>query len=58
LHRLYPRHFDLDKFDRLLVHRGTLEALRNGKSLAETRRPWATALDDFKRRREKVLLYK
>ncbi|MBI3191749.1 MAG: DUF1343 domain-containing protein, partial [Pedosphaera parvula] len=58
LHRLHPQHFDLEKFDRLLVHRATVEAIRSGTTLTDVCRSWSTALDDFKRRRDRFLLYK
>lgn len=58
LHRLHPQHFDLNAFDRLLVHRATVDAIRAGKSLDDIRRLWSAALEDFKRRREKVLIYR
>jgi uncharacterized protein YbbC (DUF1343 family)/CubicO group peptidase (beta-lactamase class C family) len=57
LHRLYPAEFDLEKLDRLLVHRSTMEAIRAGRSLAEIRQSWALDLDEFKKRREACLLY-
>ncbi len=58
LHRFYPQHFDLDKFDRLLGHQATLAAIKEGKSLAEIRKSWASGLDEFKKRREQYLIYK
>jgi uncharacterized protein YbbC (DUF1343 family)/CubicO group peptidase (beta-lactamase class C family) len=58
LHRLYPKEFDLDKFNRLLVHRATIEAISAGKSLAEIRQSWAADLEAFQKRREAYLLYK
>ncbi|MBM3832442.1 MAG: DUF1343 domain-containing protein [Verrucomicrobia bacterium] len=57
LHRLYPKDFDLEKFDRLLGHRVTIDAIRAGKSISEIRQTWAIDLDEFKRRRQKYLLY-
>jgi uncharacterized protein YbbC (DUF1343 family)/CubicO group peptidase (beta-lactamase class C family) len=58
LHRLYPKDFDLAKFDRLLGHRATLDAIRSGKSLSEIRQSWAIDLEDFKNRRALYLIYK
>ena len=58
LHRLYPRHFDLEKFDRLLGHRATIDGIKAGKSLREIKAEWAEDLDQFKKRREAFLLYK
>jgi uncharacterized protein YbbC (DUF1343 family)/CubicO group peptidase (beta-lactamase class C family) len=57
LHRQYPQAFDLEKFDRLLRHKPTLEAIRAGKSLAEMKNAWESDLVDFRKRREAVLLY-
>lgn len=57
LHRLYPADFDLAKFDRLLGHRATIEALQAGKTLAQVRQSWAADLADFQQRRAKYLLY-
>ncbi|MBI2946803.1 MAG: DUF1343 domain-containing protein [Verrucomicrobia bacterium] len=58
LQRLYPAEFGLEKFDRLLVHRSTVEAIRAGRSLAEIRQSWTIDLDEFKKRREAYLLYR
>lgn len=57
LHRLYPKDFDLEKFDRLLGHRATIEALKAGESIAQIRQAWAPGLAEFQRRRTKYLLY-
>jgi uncharacterized protein YbbC (DUF1343 family)/CubicO group peptidase (beta-lactamase class C family) len=58
LHRLYPAHFDLDRFDRLLGHAATIEALRAGRPLAEIRETWSAELERFRQRRERYLLYR
>ena len=58
LHRLYPTDFDLDKFDRLLVHRDTIEAIKLGRTLAEIKQSWRNDLGAFQKRREAFLLYK
>lgn len=57
LHRLYPQDFKLEKFNTLLQHPPTIDALRAGKSLAEIRRLWAADLAAFKQRRAGFLLY-
>jgi len=57
LHRLYPESFDLDKFNRLLQHPPTIEAIRAGKSIAEIRALWRPDLDEFAKRRKPCLLY-
>lgn len=58
LHRLYPTNFNLEKFDRLLGHRATMDALAAGKSIEDIRARWAPALAEFNDRRAKHLLYK
>jgi len=57
LQRLYPKEFGLDKFNRLLVHKPTLEAIREQKSLSAIKSIWIADLQDFRERREKYLLY-
>jgi uncharacterized protein YbbC (DUF1343 family)/CubicO group peptidase (beta-lactamase class C family) len=58
LHRLYPQNFPLEKVDRLLQHRPTLNAIRAGKSLAEIKQLWAEDHRAFAARRERYLLYR
>jgi uncharacterized protein YbbC (DUF1343 family) len=58
LEQLYPKEFGLDKFNRLMVHKPTVEAIRNGKSLAQIKSLWGAELNEFKARREKYLIYK
>ena len=58
LYRLYPRQIDIDKLDRLLGHKTTLEAVKADSSLGEIKRAWAQGLDDFRKRRQKYLIYK
>jgi uncharacterized protein YbbC (DUF1343 family) len=57
LHRLYPQEFDLSKFNQLLRHPPTLEAINMGNSLIQIRASWAEELDQFRVRRGKFLLY-
>lgn len=57
LHRLYPVEFGLEKFNRLLGHSATIEAIRNGHTLAEIRESWSADLDQFAKRRAQYLLY-
>ncbi|MBI3851553.1 MAG: DUF1343 domain-containing protein [Verrucomicrobia bacterium] len=57
LHRLYPANFDMEKFNRLLGHSATIDALKSGKTLADVKRMWVTDLEDFQKRRAKYLLY-
>jgi len=58
LNRLYPQQFDIDKFDRLLGHKATINAIKANKPLAEIRQSWADALEEFKKRRAEYLIYK
>ena len=58
LQRLYPNDFALEKVQRLLQHQPTLDAIKAGKTLAEIKQLWATDLEEFKKRREKFLIYR
>ena len=57
LHELYPKQFPLAKVGRLLCHPPTLEALGQGKTLAQIEALWRTGLAKFTPRRAKYLLY-
>jgi uncharacterized protein YbbC (DUF1343 family)/CubicO group peptidase (beta-lactamase class C family) len=57
LQRLYPDDWNLDRFDRLLGHPPTIEAIRAGKSLAEIRAMWAPDVQAFAERRKPFLIY-
>jgi uncharacterized protein YbbC (DUF1343 family) len=57
LERLYPDEFNLAKFNNLLVHQPTIDAVHAGKSLAEIKQLWAKGLGEFNGRRSKYLLY-
>ena len=58
LQRLYPNDFALEKVQRLLQHQPTIDAIKAGKTLAEIKQLWAPDLEEFKKRREKFLIYK
>jgi uncharacterized protein YbbC (DUF1343 family)/CubicO group peptidase (beta-lactamase class C family) len=58
LYRMHPNDFDLEKFNRLLVHKPTIDAIRNEKSLAAIKDLWTNDLKEFQQRREKYLFYK
>ena len=58
LQRLYPSDFALAKVQTLLQDRMTIDAIREGKSPTEIKQSWASDLDEFKKRREKFLIYK
>jgi uncharacterized protein YbbC (DUF1343 family) len=57
VYRLYPRDFPVDKPRNLLLHAGTLAALKADKPLDEIRASWRMDLVDFQQRRERYLLY-
>lgn len=57
LHRMYPKDYNLDKFNRLLGHPATIQMIRDGKSVSEIRKSWQPAMDDFMKRRKEFLLY-
>jgi len=58
LQRLYPNEFALDKVQPLLRHAPTIDAIRAGKSVADIKQSWTIGLEEFKKRREKFLIYK
>lgn len=57
LHRWYPQQFGIEKFNRLLGHRATLNAIKEDKPLAEIKKLWSKDLKEFEQRRAKHLLY-
>jgi len=58
LQRLHPNEFALEKVQPLMRHAPTIDAIKAGKSLTEIKQSWASGLEDFKKRREKFLIYK
>jgi len=57
LHRLYPKEFGVEKFNRLLLDPAAIEALRSGKNFSDIEKGWEPGLKNFARRREPYLLY-
>ncbi|TAK98908.1 MAG: DUF1343 domain-containing protein, partial [Verrucomicrobia bacterium] len=57
VNRLYPKQFPLEKLNRLLLHRATLDALKADKSLADIRSLWTIDRYEFQQRRERYLIY-
>ena len=57
LHRAHPKDWNLAKFDRLLGHPATIEAIRGGKTLAEIKQMWAEEIAQFQARRTPHLIY-
>jgi len=58
LHRLFPADWKVDAYSRLLVNADTLERLKRGESAEEIGRSWDAPLEEFRRARERVLIYK
>jgi uncharacterized protein YbbC (DUF1343 family) len=57
MQRLYPNEWNAAKFNNLLVHQPTIDAIRAGKSLTEIKQLWTQGLGEFNGRRSKYLLY-
>ncbi|HMJ65090.1 MAG TPA: hypothetical protein VK615_07045, partial [Candidatus Binatia bacterium] len=55
--KLYPTNYALEKVQSLLQHRATIDAIKAGKPLHQVSRAWDSDLTEFKRRRQKYLLY-
>lgn len=55
--RLYPKDFNPDKMEHLLLHPPTLAAIKADKPLQEIRASWQKDLDQFRKVRAKYLLY-
>jgi uncharacterized protein YbbC (DUF1343 family) len=55
--KLYPTNYALSKLPTLLEHRPTLDAIKAGRTLNQIKQSWDGPLTDFKRRRQKYLLY-
>jgi uncharacterized protein YbbC (DUF1343 family)/CubicO group peptidase (beta-lactamase class C family) len=57
LRTLFPDEWDMKNYDRLLGHRATFAAVRDGKPAAEIEKLWQPGLRAFAERRKKCLLY-
>jgi uncharacterized protein YbbC (DUF1343 family)/CubicO group peptidase (beta-lactamase class C family) len=57
LEHLYPKEFGLEKVNKLLVHKPTIDAIRERKPLSVIDFLWAADLQEFRSRREKYLIY-
>lgn len=57
LQRLYPQDFALAKFNTLLQHPVTIEAIKAGKTIGEIKQSWTAELAAFQKRRAPFLLY-
>ena len=58
LRRLYPQDWKVDAYLRLLVNADTLERVKRGDAPEEIVRSWSSGLAEFRRARERVLIYK
>jgi uncharacterized protein YbbC (DUF1343 family) len=57
LRKLYPSQWKIDSYLRLLANADALERLKRGDSAGEIQRSWSAQLEDFKKRRARVLIY-
>jgi uncharacterized protein YbbC (DUF1343 family) len=57
IQRLYPKQFNLDRADRLLLSVNTLLSLKNNEDPRSIVKSWQADLDEFKRKRANYLLY-
>lgn len=57
LHRLYPKDFDMTKFNRLMLDDRALEAVKNNQPWASIADRWRQEADAFAERRKAFLLY-
>jgi uncharacterized protein YbbC (DUF1343 family) len=57
LHTLYPTDWKIDCYGFLLANEDTLDRLKRGDSAADILRSWSEPLDEFRKRRARVLLY-
>ena len=57
LRKHYPEAWDIDSYDRLLVHQATLDAVRAGRPYTEIKTGYREGLEDFVIRRRAFLLY-
>jgi len=58
LRKLYPSRWKVDDYIRLLVNSDTLERVKRGDAPEEIVRSWSPGLDEFRRARARVLIYK
>jgi uncharacterized protein YbbC (DUF1343 family)/CubicO group peptidase (beta-lactamase class C family) len=58
LRRLYPQDWKVEDYARLLANADTLERVRRADDAEEIARSWQTRLDEFRRARSQVLLYR
>lgn len=57
LHRLYPKDFDMVKFNRLMLDPPAIDAIKKDKTWKEIAKRWSEASAQFAERRKAFLLY-
>jgi len=57
LWKLYPKNFQIDRVDRLLLNQGVLNQIKAGEDPRKIAAGWQSELSEFKRQRAKYLLY-
>ncbi|HYA26953.1 MAG TPA: hypothetical protein VEE82_03050, partial [Thermodesulfovibrionales bacterium] len=57
LHRLYPRYFQLEKTFPLIASRGVFDSIRDHRDPVSIAMQWQDGLEEFRKIREKYLLY-
>lgn len=58
LRKLYSSQWKIDSYSRLLVNSESLDRLKRGEPASEIARSWMTGLEEFRKARAAVLLYK
>ena len=58
LQRLYPNEFEMDRFQKLIGHEETFEAVKSGRPLAAIKAMWDDDRQAFAKRRTQFLIYK
>jgi uncharacterized protein YbbC (DUF1343 family)/CubicO group peptidase (beta-lactamase class C family) len=58
LRRLYPSEWQVEKYSRLLAHADTLERLKRGETAESIALSWQARLEEFRRARARVLIYR
>lgn len=58
LRRLYPAEWQVEKYLRLLAHADTLERLKRGETAESIALSWQARLEEFRRARGRVLIYR
>ena len=53
-----PADWKIDSYARLLVNSDALDRLKRGDSVEDVIRSWNTSLENFRRIRERVLIYR